>query len=77
MGTVAVDRVDFITSFGFGDGGDHRRRLGMHTAGPTLVITDLCVMKPDPATKELVVTTLHPGIAREKVEANTGWPVRL
>jgi glutaconate CoA-transferase, subunit B len=72
-----VERVDFITSFGFGDGGDHRHRLGIHTAGPTLVITDLCVMKPDPATKELVVTTLHPGIAREQVEANTGWPVRF
>ena len=63
--------------FGFGKGGDHRRRLGIETAGPTFVITDLCVMQPDPATKELTVTALHPGIAREQVEANTGWPVRF
>ena len=72
-----VERVDFITSFGFGDGGDHRQRLGIKTAGPTLVITDLCVMRPDPTTKELVVTALHPGVTREQVAENTGWPVRF
>ena len=72
-----VKRVDFITSFGFGEGGDHRSRLGIKTAGPTLVITDLCVMRPDPTTKELVVTALHPGVTREQVAENTGWPVRF
>lgn len=71
-----VERVDFITSFGFGEGGDHRERLGIRTVGPTLVVTDLCVMRPDPQTKELVVTTLHPGVSRERVESNTGWEVR-
>jgi glutaconate CoA-transferase subunit B len=72
-----VNRVDFVTSFGFGEGGDHRQRLGIKTAGPTLVITDLCVMRPDPATKELVVSTLHPGVTREQVTEHTGWPVRF
>ena len=72
-----VDRVDFITSFGFGEGGDHRRRLGITTAGPTLVITDLCVMRPDPDTHELIVTALHPGVTREQVAAKTGWRVRF
>jgi glutaconate CoA-transferase subunit B len=72
-----VQRVDFITSFGFGDGGDHRQRLGIRTAGPTLVITDLCVMQPDPSTKELVATALHPGVTREQVVENTGWPIRF
>ena len=72
-----VDRVDFITSFGFGDGGEHRARLGLHTAGPTLVISDLCLMRPDPETRELVVVSLHPGVSREQVAANTGWPVRF
>jgi len=72
-----VQRVDFVTSFGFGDGGDHRQRLGIKTAGPTLVITDLCVMRPDPVTKELVVCALHPGVTREQVSEHTGWPVRF
>jgi glutaconate CoA-transferase, subunit B len=72
-----VDRVDFVTSFGFGEGGDHRRRLGITTEGPTLVITDLCVMQPDPDTRELTVTALHAGVTREQVQAATGWPVRF
>ncbi len=72
-----VERVDFITSFGFGDGGDHRRRLGIRTQGPSLVITDLCLMRPDPTTKELVVVSVHEGISREEITDKTGWSVRF
>ena len=72
-----VDRVDFITSFGYGEGGDHRERIGLRTLGPTLVITDLCMMRPDAQTRELTVFALHPGVTREHVEANTGWVVRF
>ncbi len=72
-----VEKVDFVTSFGHGAGGDHRQRLGIRTLGPTLVITDLCIMRPDPATKELVVAALHPGATREQVQANTGWAIRF
>jgi glutaconate CoA-transferase subunit B len=70
-----VEKVDFITSFGHGVGSDHRQRLGIRTLGPTLVITDLCLMRPDPQTKELAVMALHPGVTREQVQANTGWPL--
>lgn len=72
-----VERVDFITSFGHGDGGDHRQRLGINTHGPTLVITDLCVMRPDPHTKELTVVAIHAGVTPEQIVANTGWDVRF
>ncbi|MBM4418935.1 MAG: CoA-transferase subunit beta [Chloroflexi bacterium] len=72
-----VTKVDFITSFGFGEGGDHRRRLGMATAGPTLVATDLCLMRPEEGTRELVVASIHPGVTREQIVAATGWPIRF
>ena len=72
-----VERVDFVTSFGFGSGGEDRRHKGILTAGPTQVVTDLCLMRPDPVTKELTVASLHPGVTREHVQANTGWPVRF
>jgi glutaconate CoA-transferase subunit B len=72
-----VERVDFITSFGHGTGADHRSRLGLRTQGPTLVVTDLCIMRPDAVSKELVVVSLHAGATREQVEENTGWAVRL
>jgi len=72
-----VARLDFITSFGHGEGGTHRSRLGLATKGPTRVITDLCVLEPDPETKELTVSTLHPGQTRESLQAATGWTLRF
>lgn len=72
-----VARVDFITSVGYGTGGDYRTRLGIQTAGPSLVITDLCLLRPHPATKELMVTSIHPGVTRETIAARTGWPVKF
>lgn len=70
-----VERLDFMTTLGHGDGFDHRARLGIHTQGPVCVITDLCVLEPDPVSKALTVTTLHPGVAASDVRAATGWPV--
>ncbi|MGH2437518.1 MAG: CoA-transferase subunit beta [bacterium] len=70
-----VPRVEFITSFGFGNGGDHRQRLGLSTLGPSLVVTDLCLMRPDAETKEFVVASIHAGVTRDDVTARTGWPV--
>jgi hypothetical protein len=72
-----VPSVDFITSFGFGEGGDHRQRVGLRTAGPTLIATDLCVMRPDAETRELTVVSLHEGVSREHISGATGWPVRF
>lgn len=72
-----VPKVDFITSFGHGDGGDARRRLGLRTAGTSLVVTDLALLEPEPQTNELIATALHPGVTREQVTAQTGWPLRF
>jgi glutaconate CoA-transferase, subunit B len=72
-----VERVDFVTSFGFGEGGDHRQRLGIRTGGPSLVVTDLCLLRPEPATKELVVVSIHPGVSRGEIGERTGWPIRF
>ena len=72
-----VDKIDFFTSFGHGDGGDHRQRLGLTTQGPSLLITDLAIWEPDPQTKEFIVVSLHPGVSREMVQENCGWQVRF
>lgn len=72
-----VSQVDFVTSFGHGIGGDHRQRLGLRTSGPSLVVTDLCLLRPDPETKELVVAAIHEGVAREAIVQTTGWPIRF
>jgi glutaconate CoA-transferase subunit A len=43
----------------------------------TAVITDLGVLEPDPATFELTLTALHPGVTVDRVRAATGWPLRV
>jgi len=72
-----VEKIDFFTSFGHGDGGDHRERLGIKTKGPTLMITDLAIWKPDPVTKEFTVVSLHKGVTREMVQETCGWTVKF
>lgn len=72
-----VDAVDFVTSVGYGTGPDDRKRLGLTGAGPTRVITDLGVLEPDPDSRELTLTALHPGVSVEQVRAETGWPLAL
>ena len=72
-----VDKLDFLTTLGNGRTGKERRELGITTEGPALLVSDLCVMRPEEETGELVVTSLHPGITREGVQAKTGWPVRF
>ena len=69
-------KLDFITSMGHGEGGDHRARLGLKTKGPTKLVTDLCIFEPDRQSKEMTVTSIHPGITRDQINDNTGWPVR-
>ncbi|WP_116047981.1 CoA-transferase subunit beta [Amycolatopsis palatopharyngis] len=68
-----VEQVDFVTSVGHGRAAGDRERLGLRGAGPTLVITDLGVFRPDPRTRELVLTELHPGVEVEQVREATGW----
>jgi len=72
-----VKDVDFITTLGFGRDGKGRDNVPNIGKGPTRVITDLCVMKPDPDTKELVVVSLHPGVTHEDVTEATGWDIRF
>jgi len=71
-----VPKIDFFTSFGHGEGGDHRQRLGITTAGPTLLITDLAIWTPDPKTKEFTVRSLHPGVTGEQMASTVGWDIR-
>jgi glutaconate CoA-transferase, subunit B len=71
-----VDRCDFRSSIGHGDGPGTREKLGLPGRGVTTVITDLGVLRPDPVTAELVLTALHPGATIEQAKAATGWDLQ-
>jgi glutaconate CoA-transferase, subunit B len=55
-----VERLDFLTT----------------VAAPTAVITDLGVLEPDPETKELTLTRLHPGVTVDQAREATGWDLK-
>jgi glutaconate CoA-transferase subunit B len=72
-----VERLDFRSTVGFGDGPGFREQLGYGGRGMTAVVTDLGVLEPDPQTCELVQTKLHPGVTAADARAATGWPLRI
>jgi len=69
------EQVDFVTSPGQGRGGRGRRELGMPGAGPVKVITDKGILEADPATGEMVLAALYPGVTADDVQAGVGWPL--
>ena len=72
-----VEKLDFCTTVGHGDGPGARERLGFRGKGPTAVITDLGVLEPDSETKELALTQIHPGVDLSQVTAHTGWELKV
>ncbi|WP_174875665.1 CoA-transferase subunit beta [Vogesella oryzae] len=72
-----VEQLDFMSSAGYFSGGDSREKSGATGRGPSAVITDLGILTPDPVSRELTLTSLHPGISVEQVIAATGWPLQV
>ena len=71
-----VERVDFVTSVGYGSGPGDRERLGLTGAGPSKIITDLGVLSPDPDSLEFTLTGVYQGVPVERVRSRTGWDLR-
>ena len=72
-----VEKLDFVTTVGHGEGPGSRERLGFRGRGPTAVITDLGVLEPEPEACELVLAQVHPGVEVEQVCGATGWELRV
>jgi glutaconate CoA-transferase subunit B len=72
-----VEKLDFRTTVGQGDGPETRAQLGFGGGGVTAVVTDLGVLEPDPVTRELTLVVVHPGVAPEDAHVATGWQLRI
>jgi glutaconate CoA-transferase subunit B len=72
---VLVERCDFISVFGHGEGGDHRARLGLdrYNDGPTSLITPLGIFDFATPERRMRIQSLHPGVELAEVEAATGF----
>jgi glutaconate CoA-transferase subunit B len=68
-----VPRVEYVTSPGYGEGGDWRKRVGLLRGGPVAAITTQGVLRFRPDTREAYLDSYHPGRSVAEIRANTGW----
>ena len=70
-----VEQLDYLTSVGWYQGGDSRKKLGLRRGGAVAVVTNLGVMKFHENTREMFLAQYYPGIPVDKIVENTGFPV--
>ena len=69
-----VEKVDFMTTPGWLEGGDSRAQSGLPLdAGPYKIITDMAVMDFEPESKRMRVISLNPGYTFDNVQENCGF----
>ena len=69
------ERVDFVTSPGYGSGEGWRGRVGLPRGGPAVLITTLGVFRFEGG--EAVLESYHAHASVEECVAGTGWPLRV
>jgi len=67
-----VEKLDYLTAVGYGDGPGARERLGLRGGGPALVISPLAVMDFEESTCRMRLKSVHPGHTVDEVVDNTG-----
>jgi glutaconate CoA-transferase subunit B len=73
-----VERLDFRTSGGHLDGQPGQRAaLGMPGAGPQMVVTDKAILRFDRDSGEMFLSSVHPGLTVEDVQAGVSWPLEV
>lgn len=71
------ERIGYISSPGYLDGGDARLRRGLTGGGPSAIVTTLGILRPDPVSKEFELHGWYPFSSPEEIRANTGWDLRI
>ncbi|MFY9175607.1 MAG: CoA-transferase [Peptococcia bacterium] len=72
-----LERVDYITSPGYLDGYNAREKAGLPGGGPAAIITNKCVFRFDPESKEAYLYSLHPGVTVEEVKSEVSWDLKV
>lgn len=69
--------VHFVTSPGYGEGGGWREKKHLAGGGPGRVITSLGVFSFDPESREMILSSYHPGITVNEIKQQTSWTLRV
>lgn len=72
------EKIDFITTPGFIDEKNQRKKYEMPGRGPAFVITDLGVYTFSEESFEMVLTEIHPpNPSIEKIKDNISWDLKI
>ncbi len=72
-----VPKVRYITSPGFGEGGDWREKQGLPGRGPSRVITSMGIFSFAPVGHEMILLSHHPGVSIDEIKNATDWPLEV
>jgi glutaconate CoA-transferase subunit B len=72
-----VEKVDFITSVGYLDGGTSREDAGLRPGGPSRVITDKAIFGFDAETRRMEVQSVHASSSLDEVLAEMSFAPRV
>jgi glutaconate CoA-transferase subunit B len=70
------ERVSFMTSPGYGEGANWRRRVALPRGGPSAVITTKAILRFN-KDGEAYLDAVHPGLELDDVIENTGWKLKM
>jgi glutaconate CoA-transferase subunit B len=71
-----VEKVDFVTSPGYLNGPGAREGFGLE-GGPSAVITTMGVLRFDEKTREMYLSSYHPGVSIDQAKQNVGWDLKI
>jgi glutaconate CoA-transferase subunit B len=72
-----LERVDIITSCGYIDGPDSRKKHGLVGDGPSAIITNMCVFRFDKSTGEAYLDAVKEGVTPEEIRKNVSWDLKV
>jgi glutaconate CoA-transferase subunit B len=72
-----VEKVDYITSPGWGEGGTWREDEELPRGGASALITTRGVIRYDETTHEAYLASYHPGESVDSVRSNTAWDLNV
>jgi glutaconate CoA-transferase subunit B len=72
-----ADKVSYISSPGFLEGGNAREQFGFVGCGPSAIVTTLGILRPDPISKEFFLDAYYAFSSVEEILASTGWELKV
>ena len=78
-GGTFVNKLDYLTSPGYLEGGDSRDKTGLFPkgSGPVALISTKGVFRFDPVTKEMYLAQIFPGVRLESIKKDIPWDLKV